>query len=265
MKISAIALAATLLGGASTSSATKMMTPKTMKDDEKETYLRSLQSSEMSMSIPSYIEEASAEEAEPSDWLGNWADKLSEACYTVETETMKPTQIVPVKTAEDASTFYGYDNKKYPFNLSSDISGITNGALVLLHQDTTTDIVSLIFLAGNTALTQLGQSGVVVFTGVEEPVRVDDTSPPAKEADRVEYYKEKVSVLKTYGVLTFDFKHGLFETDGIVAPLEFGKCATVNLVSFSNVKSLEVDDGTGYNIVFGTDEVLTICRSKCEE
>lgn len=254
MKISAITLAAALLGGASTSSATKMLTPKTMKDDERETYyLRSLQSSEMSMSN---IEEANAEEVEPS----NWWDKWSQVCYTLETQTIPPTQIVPIATAEDASTFYGYDNKSYPFNLSSDLSGVTNGALVLLHQDTTTDIVSIIFLAGNSAWTQAPGSGVVVMTGVGEPVLIDD-----EDSDSFVYLKDKVSVLETSGVLTFDFKHGLFETDGIVAPLSFGKCATVNLASFTNVKSLEVDDGTGYNIAVGTDEVLTICRSVCED
>ena len=258
MKISAITLAAALLGGASTSSATKMMPPKTMKDvDEKEsTYLRALQSSEMSMSN---IEEANAEEVEPS----NWWDKWSQVCYTLETsrETIPPTQLVPIATPEDASTFYGYDDRKYPFNKSSNLTGLTNGALVLLHQDTTTDIVSIIFLAGNSAWTQTPGSGVVVMTGVGEPVLIDD-----EDSDSFVYLKDKVSVLETSGVLTFDFKHGLFETDGIVAPLSsFGKCATVNLASFTNVKSLEVDDGTGYNIAVGTDEVLTICRSVCEE
>ena len=254
MKISAITLAAALLGGASTSSATKMMPPKTMKDvDEKEsTYLRALQSSEMSMSN---IEEANAEEVEPS----NWWDKWSQVCYTLET-SQETTQLVPIATPEDASTFYGYDNRKYPFNKSSDLTGLTNGALVLLHQDTTTDVVSIIFLAGNTALKQGPQSGVVVLTGVGEPVLIDDV-----DSDSVGYLKDKVSVLETSGVLTFDFKHGLFETDGIVAPLVFGKCATVNLVSFKNVKSLEVvDAGTDFLSV-GTDEVLTICPSVCEK
>lgn len=257
MKISAITLAAALLGGASTSSATKMMPPKTMKDvDEKEsTYLRALQSS-MSMSN---IEQANAEEVEPS----NWWDKWSQVCYTLETsrETIPPTQLVPIATPEDASTFYGYDNRKYPFNKSSNLTGLTNGALVLLHQDTTTDVVSIIFLAGNASLKQGPQSGVLVLTGVGEAVLIDDV-----DSDSVGYLKDKVSVLETSGVLTFDFKHGLFETDGIVAPLVFGKCATVNLASFKNVKSLEVvDAGTETTIAVGTDEVLTICRSVCEK
>lgn len=81
MKISALALSTALLGGTSTSYATDVnvsdkktvITPKTMKDDEKETYLRSLQSS--GMSIP--IKEASEEEAEPNfgSWGGSWWDK----------------------------------------------------------------------------------------------------------------------------------------------------------------------------------------------
>ena len=80
MKISALALSTALLGGTSTSYATDVnvsdkktvITPKTTKDDEKETYLRSLQSS--GMSVP--ITEAGSEEAEPNfgSW-GSWWDK----------------------------------------------------------------------------------------------------------------------------------------------------------------------------------------------
>ena len=84
MKISALALSTAHLGGTSTSYATDVnvsdkktvITPKTTKDDEKETYLRSLQSS--GMSIP--IKEAGSEEAEPNfgsigSWGGLWWDK----------------------------------------------------------------------------------------------------------------------------------------------------------------------------------------------
>ena len=65
--------------------------------------------------------------------------------------------------------------------------GITNGALVLLHQDTTTDIVSLIFLDGNTVPAQLLTTGFVVFTGVDFPVVIDDVAPPANNADPFSY------------------------------------------------------------------------------
>ena len=141
--------------------------------------------------------------------------------------------------------------------------GITNGALVLLHQDTTTDIVSLIFLDGNTVPAQLLATGFVVFTGVDFPVVIDDVAPPANNADPFSY-------LPTSKVLTFNFVSGPQRTDGIVAPLTLplGKCATVNLSRFTNVNSLGVDDGTGSNIVVSSsiaDEVLAICRSKCEE
>jgi len=80
MKISALALSTALLGGTSASYATDVnvsdkktvITAKTTKDDEKETYLRSLQSS--GMSVP--IKEAGSEEAEPNfgSW-GSWWDK----------------------------------------------------------------------------------------------------------------------------------------------------------------------------------------------
>ena len=288
MKISAITLAAALLGGASTTYATddvniskkkKMMPSNTMADDEMETYhLRSLQSS--GMSVP--LEEVGAEEAEPnhfgsgskwSEWWDKWGDKLlGDKCYTLESRTIPPTQIVPIKTAQNSTTFYGYDNKAPPNNLSSDLSGNTNGALVLLHQDTTTDIVSLIYLAGNAVPTQAAGTGFIVFTGVDAPVLTDDTVPPASGVDPVSYYKAKVSELEKtpLGVLTFEYSFGAQKTDGIVAPitLPLGKCATANLSRFTNVNSLEVDDGTGSNIVVSSsiaDEVLAICRSKCEE